>query len=71
MNPINKIYLIAILITIDAIAIFFHIYMGKTNNWIFWTTSIIGTIAIISAAFPVIDLILDRMYRFKQPHDYR
>jgi len=70
MKYINKIYLIATLLIIDAIAIFFHFYMGKTNSWIFWTTSIIGTVAIICSAFPTIDIIVDRMYRYKQPYDY-
>jgi membrane protein YdbS with pleckstrin-like domain len=70
MKIIHKKYLIAILLSIDVISIFFHFYMGKTNSWIFWATSIIGTVAIICSAFSTIDLILDRMYRYKQPYDH-
>jgi hypothetical protein len=66
----GKICIIAVLIAVDIISIFFHYYIGKSNDIVFWLTSIIGTISIIAAAFPIIDLVLDRMYGFKQYNDY-
>jgi hypothetical protein len=69
MKNVYKIHLIVMFLIIDVISIFFHLYMGKTINWIFWATSIIGTIAIICAAFPTIDLVVDRMYKINQNYD--
>ena len=64
-----KKYIIAALIAVDIISIFFHYYIGKSNEIIFWLTSFIGTMAIIAAAFPIIDLVLGKMYGFKQYND--
>jgi hypothetical protein len=34
--------------------------MGQTNDAMFWATSFIGTISIIGASFPAVDLMMDR-----------
>jgi hypothetical protein len=61
MNDTNKVVCCGTLVAITAICLYFHFVLGE-NTIIFWVSSIVGTVAIIVAAFPAVDLIMDRMY---------